>query len=422
MSQPVIELAGVYKKFARRSDRHKHYLLADLLGEIVGIRRERHALREGEFWAVEDVSFSVGKGESVALVGRNGSGKSTVLKLVAGLLKPDAGSITVRGRMQSLLNLGTGFNARLSGRENIYNAAAVQGFRERETRAIEEAVVDFAELDEFIDNPVQSYSSGMRARLGFSVAVHLRPDILLLDEILAVGDFTFQNKCYLKIQQMRNQGLTSVVVSHSHARLMQSCTRAVWLEAGRVAGQGACRETVRQYVDFAEARAIERTRSKRGRSEETIYGIQHMEKDYITSFEVTLNNGNVPSPVLEADDPLTVRISVKLAHEVQALAMALILFRADGTRMALLSTRNHSVFEGPQAGDVSAAFEIGRIGFAPGSYRAVVSVNDGEALLMRQEACEFFVKGDSDHGLGLVRPPWRVERVVGEEAIRHALL
>jgi ABC-type transport system involved in cytochrome c biogenesis ATPase subunit len=159
---------------------------------------KKRPLRPDEFWAVRDVSFDIEPGDSFALVGRNGSGKTTLLKMMNGLIKPDTGEIRMLRPVQALINLGTGFNPNLSGRDNVYNAASLMGLNRRETTAILDEVIAFSELEQFIDSPFQTYSSGMKARLGFAVAVHLAPEILLIDEILSVGDYAFQNKCFVK--------------------------------------------------------------------------------------------------------------------------------------------------------------------------------------------------------------------------------
>src|SRR5579859_2800592 len=189
---PAIEVAEVSKRYCRSLKKSLWYGLRDMGNELTGRGQQADRLRPAEFWALRDVSFGVKRGESVGLVGHNGAGKTTLLKLINGLVKPSSGMIKVRGSVRALIALGAGFNPVLTGRENIRVASALLGFSERETRDRFDEIVAFSELEEFIDTPVQSYSSGMLARLGFAVAVHTRPDILLVDEVLAVGDLRFE--------------------------------------------------------------------------------------------------------------------------------------------------------------------------------------------------------------------------------------
>src|SRR5215210_586863 len=202
----MIRVEGVSKRYSRSLKHGLWYGVRDVMKEIAGRGQAAEDLRPHEFWALRDVSFDVARGESVGLIGHNGAGKTTLLKLINGLIKPSRGRITVHGSVRALIALGTGFNPVLTGRENVRVASALLGYGERETRDRLEEIVEFSEIGEFIDAPVQSYSSGMLARLGFAVAVHTRPDILLVDEVLAVGDLNFAIKCYRKISEFRNHG------------------------------------------------------------------------------------------------------------------------------------------------------------------------------------------------------------------------
>jgi len=231
---PAIEVAEVSKRYCRSLKKSLWYGLRDMGNELTGRGQQADRLRPAEFWALRDVSFGVKRGESVGLVGHNGAGKTTLLKLINGLVKPSSGMIKVRGSVRALIALGAGFNPVLTGRENIRVASALLGFSERETRDRFDEIVAFSELEEFIDTPVQSYSSGMLARLGFAVAVHTRPDILLVDEVLAVGDLRFGMKCFQKIGSFRAEGGSILLVSHNPYTIRTNCDRVVWLEHGRV--------------------------------------------------------------------------------------------------------------------------------------------------------------------------------------------
>ncbi len=201
------------------------------------------------FYALRDVTFHVSRGETVGIVGRNGSGKSTALKLMAGVMAPTAGEVRVRGRVSPLIELGAGFHPDLTGRENVHLNGSILGMSSREIDEQFDSIVDFAELREFIDTPVKRYSSGMYVRLGFSVAVHSNPQILLVDEVLSVGDAFFQEKSLAKMHEFKAKGVTIVVVSHSAELVTQFCDRAIWLDHGRIVADGPAAEVVERYKE-----------------------------------------------------------------------------------------------------------------------------------------------------------------------------
>jgi ABC-2 type transport system ATP-binding protein/lipopolysaccharide transport system ATP-binding protein len=214
----------------------------------------RAKTQETSFYALKDVSFQVSSGESVAIVGRNGAGKSTLLSLVAGLAPPDSGSLAVNGKVAALLQLGAGFHPELTGVENLLLNAALLGFTEQRTRDRLDEIVAFAELEEFIFEPLRTYSTGMSMRLAFSIAVNLDPDILIIDEILAVGDQRFQQKSFDKLLALRRAGKCIVAVSHANDLLNQLCDQAIWLDHGRVMAQGPIRQVLDDYL-HADAQA-----------------------------------------------------------------------------------------------------------------------------------------------------------------------
>jgi ABC-2 type transport system ATP-binding protein len=210
-------------------------------------RVTRFRLTSEQFWALKDLSFEVSEGETLGLLGPNGSGKTTMLKIVAGILRPNEGQVTTRGRIASLLALGAGFHRELTGRENVYLNASILGLTHAEIDARFPEIVEFAELSDFIDNQVKFYSDGMYVRLGFAVAVHVDPAILLIDEVLAVGDIGFQQKCLAKIQEFQREGRTIVFVTHSPELVLRVCDRVVLLSSGEKVGEGNPRDTVRDF-------------------------------------------------------------------------------------------------------------------------------------------------------------------------------
>ncbi|MEK7448694.1 MAG: ABC transporter ATP-binding protein [Planctomycetota bacterium] len=252
MDQTVlIDVNKVSKRYCRDLKRSLWYGVRDVAKELMGQSQEEHNLRKDEFWGLKEVSFRLGKGESLGLIGRNGAGKTTLLKLIHGLIKPTGGRITVNGSIRALIALGTGFNPILTGRENIRISGAILGYTEKEMNEKFDEIVEFSEIGDFIDSPVQSYSSGMLARLAFSVAVHTNPDIMLVDEVLAVGDLNFAIKCYRKIVDYLKQGGSMILVSHNMYTIRTNCTRAIWLDQGTIKTAGETNEVCDTYELFA---------------------------------------------------------------------------------------------------------------------------------------------------------------------------
>ncbi len=201
-----------------------------------------------DFWALKDISFEIDHGESIGIIGRNGAGKSTLLKILSRITRPSRGQVTLYERVNSLLEIGTGFNTELSGRDNIYLNGSFLGMKRVEIRQRFDEIVDFSGIEQFIDTPVKYYSSGMFVRLAFSVAVHLTPETLLLDEVLSVGDAEFQHKSFSKMRELLSSGSTIVFVSHNQNAVKEICTRAIWLEKGEVKMNGKSSEVVSQYM------------------------------------------------------------------------------------------------------------------------------------------------------------------------------
>lgn len=236
----VVKLRGVSKRYVLH--KHKQFLVHDVVKRILGRRAGE------EFWALRDVSLDVRHGETVALVGGNGAGKSTTLSVVAGTVSPTTGSVEVEGRIGALLELGAGFHPDLTGRENIYLNASLLGLGREEVEDKFRKIVTFSELFDFIDVPLRNYSSGMQVRLGFSVAIHINPDVLLMDEVFAVGDAHFQQKCIHRVMQFREAGKTLLFVSHSAESVRRLCGRVVWLDHGHVRMDGPTNEVLPEYI------------------------------------------------------------------------------------------------------------------------------------------------------------------------------
>jgi ABC-type polysaccharide/polyol phosphate transport system ATPase subunit len=259
VSEPAVVFDRVWKKFnrAQRFDSLRD-LVPAVVGAIARRRPDPEALQGQEFWALRDVSFEVHPGQALGIIGPNGAGKSTALKVLTKILRPDRGRSTVKGRVGALVEIAAGFHPDLTGRENVFMQGAIMGMRRAEIVARFDEIVDFSGVGEFIDTPIKRYSSGMNARLGFAVAAHLDPDVLLIDEVLSVGDLSFQEKCYERMQQFVKSGIAVVFVSHNLSAISMLCDRVLVLRRGTVAALAPTQDAITAYANLVqEARVAE---------------------------------------------------------------------------------------------------------------------------------------------------------------------
>ncbi|MGD8806278.1 MAG: ABC transporter ATP-binding protein, partial [Chloroflexota bacterium] len=303
MPNKAIQVCGLSKQYLIGASRQESH---DSLREWLAarVRRGRHDAREEVIWALKDVSFEVAPGEVVGVIGRNGAGKSTLLKILSRITEPTRGKVVLNGRVGSLLEVGTGFHPELSGRENIYLSGAILGMTREEIRRKFDEIVAFSELEKFIDTPVKRYSSGMNVRLGFAVAAHLEPEILLVDEVLAVGDINFQKKSLGKMGDVAQGGRTVLFVSHNLAMVNKICGRALLIDEGRLAGEGETATIVKQYVGMNRG-AID-TAAKAG-IDQGVLSRQDSEEMVIRDIELLMANG-LPVGQREVQDGLSVKI------------------------------------------------------------------------------------------------------------------
>ena len=311
MGDTALKLNHVFKRF-RRGERYDS--LRDLIPSLVkrAVRRDRErALTAEEFWVLNDISFELQKGETLGIIGHNGAGKSTMLKHLSGIMEPTRGSIEVNGRLSALIEVGAGFHPDLTGRENVFLNGVILGMTRAEVRRKFDEIVDFAGLEEFIDTPVKRYSSGMFARLGFSVAAHLEPDILVIDEVLSVGDFAFQRKGIEKMRAIAKSGATVIFVSHNLQAVAEFCKRGILLERGRVILDGPTDQVIRRYLDTA-AETSERPASGPVRIVATSIAGAHGE-----------------SGMFKAGSKARVTVTLEAAAAVEKVAVIVQLFNAD---------------------------------------------------------------------------------------------
>jgi lipopolysaccharide transport system ATP-binding protein len=323
MQDIAIRAEGLGKRY-RLGERQAYRALRDVIGDalkaparwVAGNGHSSAAAGAGWLWALEDVSLAVRAGEVVGLIGRNGSGKTTLLKILSRITRPTRGRAEVYGRVGSLLEVGTGFHAELTGRENTFLNGAILGMSKREIARKFDEIVAFAEIERFIDTPVKHYSSGMYVRLAFSVAAHLEPEILLVDEVLAVGDLSFQKKCIGKMNQVAQHGRTVVFVSHQMNQIRRLCQRVLLLDAGRVVASGPTAEVIAQY----EAATLAGSPSGNG------HGATASQARFLR-WEIAEPRGEQPNFVT-APGPVRVRFTVEVREPLRAGRLSLALFTA----------------------------------------------------------------------------------------------
>jgi len=327
------------------------------------LNRRRGAYQE--FAALDDVTFDVRRGETFSVVGHNGSGKSTLLKCLTNILRPDRGSVTVHGKISALLELGAGFHPELSGRENVFLNAAILGVPRKEISAKFDEIVAFAELERFIDQPVKNYSSGMYVRLGFAVAVNVDPDVLIVDEVLAVGDASFQAKCMSKIEEFRDRGRTIILVTHSLESAASISQRVAWLDHGHLKMVGAPDEVIAAYAE-----------SQLGQAAAKVLPTGEVE---IVLVEIVDHLG-APIDHLSTGQTATVRVRLRRAGDVGACRVTFVLRGHGGAPLAQTSS---PVLEQHDDGTFEADYSIGSLPLLSGSYSLFVDVHspDRERLL-----------------------------------------
>ena len=361
----AVSVRGLGKRYRISHDATSYARLTESIAQAL-----RHPLRRGgdkeDFWALRDVTFDFDQGDVVGVIGRNGAGKSTLLKVLARITEPTTGEAILRGRVASLLEVGTGFHPELTGRENIYLSGSILGMRRSEILRRFDEIVAFAEVDRFLDTPVKRYSSGMQVRLGFAVAAHLEADILFVDEVLAVGDLAFQEKCLGKMTSIAGQGRTVAFVSHNMGAISQLCQTSLWLEEGRVRLLGATGDVISEFVRATSLRAG--------------LGVVDVPPDERLPAQVTrvrVQSGTDPlESVAECDQPLTIEISVDARKRLRGIYGYLEIRLRTGTTVLVsdsLDTHPNPIDE-LAPGQHTVSVRVPSRTLAPGTYDVVVSL------------------------------------------------
>ena len=365
--QPVIRFEQVSKQFTFSTEKPRTVL--ETLTQLIS-RPTKQGQSNRNLWAVKDVTFDILPGQSLGLIGRNGSGKSTILKLTSRILRPSAGRITTNGRISALLELGAGFHPDLTGRENIYLNASILGFSREQTEAYYDSIVTFSELEDFIDMPVKHYSSGMYMRLGFSVAVHVNPDILIVDEILSVGDQVFQTKCLDRIFGLKESGATILIVSHDLNTIRQLCSHLIWMEHGRVRQAGPTQEVADAYETYTFGKVRE-ARDTVGDGTFNRFGNQDIE---ITAVNL-LDANHKPKEFFRTRDQMIIEIHYNAKISLLNPEFGLAIFRKDGIHINGPNTHLAQYHMGTIHGPGVIRYCIPHLPLLPGEYLLTTAVH-----------------------------------------------
>ncbi|HVL82487.1 MAG TPA: ABC transporter ATP-binding protein [Actinomycetota bacterium] len=356
MTQPAVRASGISKRFKLYHER-----ASSLKERVISLRRARYE----EFWALKDVSLTVDPGETIGLIGPNGSGKSTLLKVVAGIMRPDTGSVETTGRMASLLELGAGFHPDLTGRENVYLNASILGLTRRETDRYFDDIVAFSELEQFVDMQVKHYSSGMYVRLGFAVAVHVEPEILIVDEVLSVGDEVFQRKCLDRIRMFQKEGRTIVFVTHAVDLVKQICTRAAFLHHGELIEAGPAADVVRTFREtlHGEAHLEAAPMTERGTGEVKIVSV------------LLRDDEGRERQIFQADEMMDISVEIESQHPVEDPCIGIAIYDERDRHVFGVNSIKRKIDLGTLDGKMRVRFRLNRLPLLEGRYALTVGVH-----------------------------------------------
>lgn len=413
----VIEVNNIKKKFKVYYDKGN-----SLKEKVLFKNRNKYETR----WVLNGVSFDVKKGEAIGLIGHNGCGKSTTLKLLTRIMYPDEGSIEIKGRVSSLIELGAGFHPDMSGRENIYTNASIFGLTKKEIDERIEDIIEFSELQEFLDNPVRTYSSGMYMRLAFSVAINVDADVLLIDEILAVGDVNFQAKCFNKLREIKSKGVTIVIVSHSLSQIEQICDRTIWIHDGLIKAEGKPRLIHPEYLGYM-GEQLDMSHTK---SESDIIDANNINSNSIVESEVNiseplkrwgngnsritniriLNTLNQTKKSFATGDSLIIQIDYKVIKKVEDAVFGIGIFRIDGIQCYGTNTRIDRIDKFDLYKDGTIEILLDKIALLPGKYMIDIAIESGLGIPIDyyREAISFEVYSIiSDIGVSRLEHQWK---------------
>lgn len=368
----VIKIENLNKKFCRNLKRSMFYGCIDIARDMLGISYDRSKLRPGEFWALRDINFELKKGEALGIIGQNGSGKTTLLRLINGIFPPDLGRISVRGRMGALIAVGAGFHPHMTGRENIYLNGTILGMTRKEIDSKLQEIIDFADIGEFIDAPVSTYSSGMTVRLGFSIAIHSDPEILLADEVLAVGDLNFALKCYRKIAEFTEKGGSIILVSHSIQLVRNTCQGVIWMERGVIKRIGETQKICDEY----EVWTMNKNKADEDTKREAIHNDPLVRIDRV---EFENAKGEIISDFRVGDD-FKMRMHYSLKRIVDKPVFVISIFNPEN----IMVISNYNKYDGFNIDKIEnsghVCFKMQKLNLKPASYSVSISLAEDNDL------------------------------------------
>lgn len=400
--QIAIEIDGVYKKYAKDYKSIRKQYAKDFKNAIFNRKDDEIKLSKNEFWALNNVSFKVDKGETLGLIGLNGSGKSTLLKMINGILLPDHGDIKIEGEVGGLIELGAGFQPNLSGAENIYINGAVIGKSKEEMKSKFASIVEFSDLGDFIYAPIKNYSSGMKMRLGFSIAIHMKPEILLLDEVLAVGDFEFKQKCLAKINEIKKD-TTTLFVSHSMGDIMTFCDRVIVLNKGKIIADDIPEKAIAIYQK--EVKKIEPTKDT---NTKPVYGDLYINEDKIYDIEHYWADKNLNKiDTASTWGFVNIIINFKLKTNPDKLIFGVAIWNDKGEYITSVTTDMNDIYFDSEKKEYSIRIEYEKISLNPGRYTPLVVIVDGLEYFYRDELDTFTIE-NSKRYFGFVTIPHKI--------------
>ena len=408
-NENVIEVKDVTKSFKVYLDKG-----SQLKERLLFRKRSRYEERK----VLRGISFSVKKGEAIGLIGHNGCGKSTTLKLLTRIMYPDSGSIKMQGRVSSLIELGAGFHPDMSGRENIYTNAAIFGLNKKEIDSRIQSITDFSELKDFIDNPVRTYSSGMYMRLAFSVAINVDADILLIDEILAVGDANFQSKCFNKLREIKSQGTTIVIVSHSLGQIEQICDRSIWIHEGLIKAEGPPKEIDLEYLDYM-SRKIQDRNKKSEEADGTEEPAENKDGKRWGSGEARIKrirsfaSDGTEQSVFRVGEDIRLVVDYTVKKPVQDAVIGFGIFDMNGVQCYGTNTRIDKLPELTLTKDGTAEVIMKNVQLLSGEYMIDIAIEQGEGIPVdyyRQAYKIQMLSAYGDAGIARVDHTWNLQR------------
>lgn len=408
-NENVIEVRDVTKSFKVYLDKG-----SQLKERLLFRKRSRYEERK----VLRGISFSVKKGEAIGLIGHNGCGKSTTLKLLTRIMYPDSGSIKMKGRVSSLIELGAGFHPDMSGRENIYTNAAIFGLNKKEIDSRIQSIIDFSELKDFIDNPVRTYSSGMYMRLAFSVAINVDADILLIDEILAVGDANFQSKCFNKLREIKSHGTTIVIVSHSLGQIEQICDRSIWIHEGLIKAEGPPKEIDLEYLDYM-SRKMQDSNKKTEEAAESEEPAGNEKGKRWGSGEARIKrirsyaSDGTEQSVFRVGEDIRLTVDYTVKKPVKDAVIGFGIFDMNGVQCYGTNTRIDKLPEMTLDKDGAAEITMKNVQLLSGEYMIDIAIEQGEGIPVdyyRQAYKIQMISAYGDAGIARVDHTWNLQR------------